>query len=87
MIAEAVCLGWIAPQHIVGTGFRVYLKRLSFNASTPLWHGFDPEDPVPEEEVYRSVHLYHRDNRPHEKADLVVGSPEDGHTLRGPVLK
>lgn len=86
VFADSVCLGELAPEATFGRGFRIYVKRLSFNVIDGIWHGFDPHDPEPDEEIARSVYLYHMNYQPHENADAVVEIPEIGHTLRGPQI-
>jgi hypothetical protein len=84
-IADGVCLEEIAPEEEFGRGFRIYVKRLSFNLpDQPWWHGFDEDGAIPTREVDRSIHLYHFKHRPHEAADALIEIPELGHTLFGP---
>ena len=79
---DAVCLEEVAPISNWGRGFVIYVKRLSFNSPNPLWHrGFDIDDDVPEDEPRRSIVLYHNRYKPHERADLIVELPEEGHTI------
>jgi hypothetical protein len=82
-ILDAVCLEDVAPVGTWGRGLVVYVKQLSFNnAEHPIWHGgFQLEGDSPAEEPHRSVHAYHLRVRPHEKADLIVEVPEEGHSL------
>jgi hypothetical protein len=84
VVADAVCLGELAPEAEFGRGYKIYLKRLSFNVPGGIWHGFDPYDATPEWEIARSVYLYHAHYRPHETADVIIELPESGHTLQGP---
>jgi hypothetical protein len=79
---DAVCLDEVAPISNWGRGFVIYVKRLSFNNPNPLWHrGFDIEDDVPEDEPRSSIVLYHKRSKPHERADLIIELPEEGHTI------
>lgn len=83
VVLDAVCLDHVAPFAKWGRGSLVYVKQLSFNnATAPMWSaGFDLEDDPPADEVHRSVHLYHVEARPHERADLILEMPEEGHSL------
>jgi hypothetical protein len=82
VVLDAICLEEVAPSTKWGRGFVVYIKRLSYNNSDPIWHdGFHLEDEAPAEEVNRSVHLYHNRVKPHETADLIVELPNEGHSM------
>lgn len=83
LILDAVCLDEIAPIEKWGRGFLVYVKRLSFNnCHAPTWHGgFDLEEEAPTKEPDRSIHLYHSSVRPHERADLILELPQEGHAI------
>jgi hypothetical protein len=80
---DSVCLDEVAPSSSWGRGFVVYIKRLSFNnQNNPLWHpGFAIEDEAPEDEPHRGIVLYHQRSKPHERADLIIELPEEGHTI------
>jgi hypothetical protein len=80
---DAVCLDEVAPSSSWGRGFVVYIKRLSFNnQDNPLWHhGFAIEHEAPEDEPHRGIVLYHQRSKPHERADLIIELPEEGHTI------
>jgi hypothetical protein len=87
VVIDAICLSELAPAASFGRGYRIYVRRLSFNTPTmPLWHGFDEHSPTPRRELDRSVHLYHLRERPHERADALIEIPDLGHTLSGPIL-
>jgi hypothetical protein len=82
VILDAVCLEEVTPSTKWGRGFVVYIKRLSFNNPSPIWHnGFYLEDEAPEQEVHRSIHLYHNRVKPHETADLIIELPDIGHSM------
>jgi hypothetical protein len=82
VVLDAVCLEEVAPSAKWGTGYKIYVKRLSFNNVDPTWAGgYNLEDDPPYLEPHRSVHLYHLTHRPHETADLIIEWPEEGHTL------
>lgn len=86
VILDAVCLEDVAPYSKWGVGYKVYVKRLSFNATNPAWsEGYNLEDDPPEPEPHRSVHHYHLRCRPHETAQIIIEWPENGHELpKGP---
>ena len=83
-ILDAVCLDEVVPSVRWGRGFAVYVKRLSFNNPTPIWHeGFHLEDKseLSSDEPHRGILLYHRNFKPHEHADLIIELPDIGHTI------
>jgi hypothetical protein len=83
VVLDAVCLDEVAPISSWGRGFVIYVKRLSFNNSqNPMWrHGFAIEADAPENEPHRGIVLYHKKSKPHERADLIIELPQDGHTI------
>jgi hypothetical protein len=84
VVLDAVCLDVIAPSARWGHGFVLYVKRLSFNSTDPIWHmGFDldDEDATPTEEPHRGILEYHRLFKPHARANLIIELPEEGHTI------
>jgi hypothetical protein len=68
-VVEGICLEELAPSDRFGRGFGIYVKRIS---QSGLWHGFDELDETPNREWHRSIHLYHSNHRPHERADFVI---------------
>ncbi|WP_441254300.1 hypothetical protein [Bradyrhizobium sp. 613_E4_N2_2] len=80
---DAVCLDDVAPMTTWGRGLVTYVRRLSFNNQYhPLWHnGFAIEDEPPKDEPHRGIVLYHKKAKPHERADLIIELPEEGHTI------
>ena len=82
VILDAVCLDEVAPSNKWGRGFVVYVKRLSLNNPDPIWHdGLNLEGEPPDDEVHRSIHLYHTRVKPDEAADLIIELPERGHSV------
>jgi hypothetical protein len=74
VILDAVCLEKVAPSRRWGRGFVVYVKRLSFNNTNPIWHGgfwLEDEDETPPYEPHHGIVQYHREFSPHERADLI----------------
>jgi hypothetical protein len=81
-IVEAVCLDEVAPEHQFGRGFVIYVKQVAvLGPDLYLWHGFDEYSSVPDHPLHRSVHSYHERFRPHEKADVLIVLPEEGHSF------
>jgi hypothetical protein len=81
-ILDAVCLEEVAPSERWGRGLVIYVKRLSFNNADPIWHGgLNLEEEAPSNQFHRSIHLYHKGVKPHEKADLIIEMPEEGHCM------
>ncbi len=82
IILDAVCLEEVLPSARWGRGFVIYLKRLSFNNSDPIWHaGLDLQDEPPSDEPRRGIFIYHRSFQPHARPDLILELPEVGHTI------
>jgi hypothetical protein len=82
-IIEAVCLAKLAPEEQFGRGFMIYLKRVSvLGPELYQWHGFDEDAPVVNSSLLSfSIHDYHKQFRPHEKADVLILLPEKGHSF------
>lgn len=81
-IIEAVCLGELAPEEQFGRGFMIYLQRLAvLGPESHVWHGFDEHGPIDNRSLSRSIHDYHRQFRPHEKADVLILLPEELHSF------
>jgi hypothetical protein len=81
-ILEAVCLGEVAPEATFGRGFVIYVKRVAvLGPDLHLWHGFDEGAALPESPLFRSIHCYHMQFRPHEKADILLVHPEELHSF------
>jgi hypothetical protein len=79
-IIEAVCLGEVAPEIQFGRGFMIYVKRVAvLGQDLYQWHGFDEDGPVDDRPLFCSIHNYHAQFRPHEKADVLIVLPEEGH--------
>jgi hypothetical protein len=84
-IVEAVCLSEVAPEKQFGRGFVIYLKRLAIaGPDVHLWHGFNEDylnidDRTPL--LSRSIHEYHKQFRPHEKANVLILLPEQDHSF------
>jgi hypothetical protein len=77
VILEGICLDEVAPEAVLGRGVRIYVKRVSvLGPELLMWHDFDEGGRIPQREAYRSVHEYHLDKRPHERADLVIARPD-----------
>jgi hypothetical protein len=82
-IIEAVCLGDLAPEDQFGRGFMIYVKRVAvLGQDLHIWHGFD-EDHEPDDDspLSRSIHDYHAQFRPQEKADVLIVHPEEEHSF------
>ncbi len=82
VILDALCLDEVAPIARWGRGLAVYVKRLSFNNSDPIWHyGFHSDEEPPADKLHHSIDVYHDRVKPHETADLIVELADDGHTM------
>jgi hypothetical protein len=80
-IIEAVCLNELAPEDQFGRRF--YVKRVAvLGQDLHAWHGFDEDyGPRDDRPLSRSIHDYHVQFRPHEKADVLIVLPEWGHSF------
>jgi hypothetical protein len=84
VILDAVCSRQVWPTTQWGQGLVVYVKRLSFNNFTPIWHhGLSLEEvDAPSREPHLSIFEYHVRFAPHKTADLIIELPDQGHTIR-----
>jgi hypothetical protein len=81
-ILEAVCLGEVAPEATFGRGFVIYVKRVAVvGPDVHPWHGFYEDAALPESPLFRSIHCYHMQFRPHENADILLVHPEELHSF------
>ena len=82
VILDAMCLDEVAPSARWGRGLVVYVKRLSFNNQDPMWHhGFEIEAEAPKDEPHRGIVQYHQQTKPHERADVIIELPDEGHKI------
>ncbi len=83
VVLDGVCLDEVAPQAEWGRGLLVYVKRLSLQSGTSIWHdGIDLEDgEVPHDEPGRSIFLYNAKVRPDHRADLILELPGEFDSL------
>jgi hypothetical protein len=76
VIIDAVCLEDVAPSRRLGRRFVVYVKRSSYSSNMPMWHlGLHLEDAPPKMELDRSIHIYHKEVKPHRTAELIGELP------------
>jgi hypothetical protein len=81
-ILEAVCLGEVVPEAAFGRGFVIYVKRVAVvGPDVHPWHGFDEGAALPKSPLFQSIHCYHVQFRPHEKAGILLVHPEELHSF------